>query len=147
MNNKAHQAARNLVGTKVKVLVSLRPVVRVLREDADGFYICYQNEHVPVKAKFESTVLTFLALTPQNREAIERNRQERKAKQKAAEQQQAQPDQHPEPQSPKKEPRPNIFTYHTLYKKLKPHPRLQRECSCKPFSKQRSPVKLEAIPP
>ena len=48
-NNRHLEQMRDMVGTKVKVLVNLKPVERVLKEDADGFYIEMKNKRVIVR--------------------------------------------------------------------------------------------------
>lgn len=40
---------QSMVGTKVKVLVNLKPVERVLKEDTNGFYIEMKSKRVAVR--------------------------------------------------------------------------------------------------
>lgn len=40
---------RSMIGTKVKVLVNLKPVERVLHEDVDGFYFMSKGKRVAVR--------------------------------------------------------------------------------------------------
>ena len=48
-NNRHLEQMSKMAGTKVKVLVNLKPVERVLKEDADGFYIEMKNKRVIVR--------------------------------------------------------------------------------------------------
>lgn len=43
---------RNMVGYKVKVLVGLKPVIRVLKEDWNGFFITLNGDRVAVRPDY-----------------------------------------------------------------------------------------------
>ncbi|PAQ15035.1 hypothetical protein CD798_08305 [Bacillaceae bacterium SAOS 7] len=68
----ATKKARELVGQKVKVWINGKFVQRVLREDQDGFYIRFENERTPVKAKLHSSLVEFAALDKKSRAAVEK---------------------------------------------------------------------------
>lgn len=51
---------QELVGTKVKVLVELKPVIRVLNEDHQGFFIRSKGERVAVRP--ENNLSRFVSL-------------------------------------------------------------------------------------
>lgn len=42
-----------MVGTKVKVLVNLKPVERILKEDSQGFYFSLKSKRVAVRPEAE----------------------------------------------------------------------------------------------
>ncbi|WP_338754235.1 hypothetical protein [Bacillus sp. FJAT-52991] len=73
----ATKKARELVGQKVKVWINGKYVQRVLCEDQDGFYIRFENERTPVKAKLHSSLVEFAALDKKSRAAVERVKESR----------------------------------------------------------------------
>lgn len=48
-NNRHLEQMRLMIGTKVKILVNLKPVERVLLEDVDGFYFMLKGKRVAVR--------------------------------------------------------------------------------------------------
>ncbi|RII34340.1 hypothetical protein D2A34_14445 [Clostridium chromiireducens] len=71
LTDRQQNQINELIGKKVKIVISFKSHVKVLRQDENGLYIRFKNQRVPCKPDTNTlNILFFTALDPKYRKLI-----------------------------------------------------------------------------